>query len=249
MFTIGTSAIRALRQQLKDLDPVLYADVIKALGIEAPDGTLSTLRLTAFVGTLAERGNPNVEGSTILAPYSAFFVTDPATDTAQLQIPYRAGDPDNWWTTDPLEWYDIGVTFDKTFFTKFLIPAGGFVNAQYAFQRGFTNDKEYAFKIDGCPYFDKTLSELWIYNADKRKWIQISALEDKVGHCVSYPESLISTRGMPEGYLLCDGSAVSALDYPLLYDFIGDTFNYGVLSQYQFMLPKQSNTIIRVRPK
>jgi hypothetical protein len=246
MYSIGTSAIRALRQKLKDLDPTTYADIIAALGTEdVTTGALSILRIVAFVGTMAERGNPADEGSTILAPYSAFFVIDETAITAQLYIPYDPTVPDDLWPTAPVEWQAIGPIFDKSFINNTLLVAGGFANAQYAFQRGMLADIDNAFKVDGIPYFARDTSALYIYDKSKNKWVTLNVLDD-IGMLITYAEALkYFNSELPAGYLECDGRQLPINDYRDLWNTIGNTFNYGAVAIGHFMIPKQSNLLIR----
>jgi hypothetical protein len=250
MYSIGTSAVRALRQKLKELDPITYADIITALGTEDANGNLSILRVVAFVGTMAERGDPATEGSTLLAPYSAFFVLDETNITAQLYIPYNPAIPSDWWTIEPTEWLAVGPIFDKSFINNTLIVAGGFANAQYAFQRGNKDDMGNAFRVDGIPYFAKDISELYVYNKDRNEWVPINTL-DRIGSFMTFSWAMITGgTSIPDGYLKCDGSWLPIQgEYYALYKVIGTTFNYGPKPENQFRLPRQGNLLIRAKQR
>ena len=62
------------------------------------------------------------------------------------------------------------------------------------------------------------------------------------------PPGTIFTFAMtkaPAGYLACDGSIKNIIDYPDLFLAIGATFNYGINTPLQFMLPDFRGKFIR----
>jgi hypothetical protein len=233
MYSVGSSSISFLRTQVTDVD------VVRAL-----EG-----RIVAFVGTETERDD------TLNAPYSAFFILQGTLpETVQLTIPYNSGDPGNWFTLTPDSWLDVGDPLQEAFITEFLAPAGGFANALYAFPRGpvskVLSEPPGVYEVPGLPYYAKDTAELYIYDDSIHKYVCLSTI-DNVGMYQEYPEFMAP----PVRWLRCDGSWVKKADYVKLYAMLGDTFNWDVPTPAPepkadyFMLPRQSNLIVRALPR
>lgn len=232
MFTIGTSSTRFLRTKINPSDPAY-----DALGVQDSSGNFIRFRLASFVGTAADRAK------VIIAPYICFFElqgTNP--ETVLLWIPQDSADPTNLWPEFPDDWVQVGAAFNEGFITEWLIPAGGYMNAQYAFQRGNLADMEHSavFKAPGIPFFAKDISSLFIWNETEGQFVSVTVAQ--TGMILIWPQFLPVPSG---GWLRCDGSWIDIAQYNKLFNIIGHSFDDGTAPPGKFALPLQDNAIVR----
>jgi hypothetical protein len=233
MYTIGTSSLSWIAEQ-----PGIPAPILNAL-----DG-----KMVAFVGTNVELyGNGTTILPTKITPYVIYFEV-PAISTgspiavkpmtsATVYVPNPPG-------LVPTGWLNVG-TLDQFLVANVLVPAGGYINALYAFGRGNLVDKATAFRVDGLPYYARDDESLWVFDKNANDYIKIAYSDPiPVGSMLGWP----FVKTPPKGFLHTDGTVLNIVPpYEDLYVAIGKTYEVAIspTPATAFRLPLVSNMAIR----